>query len=95
MEPLTYTVEEVAAMPARGGTPPVRNAPSDPERTATMERVLVTAEEVAEALHIGRTRVYDLIAAGEITSVKIGHLRRIPVGAVRDYAARLVAEVTV
>ena len=56
-----------------------------------MERILLTAEEVAEALHIGRTRVFALIAAKEITSVKIGNLRRIPVDAVREYAARLVA----
>jgi excisionase family DNA binding protein len=55
-----------------------------------MERLLLTAEEVAEALHIGRTRVYALIAAKEITSVKIGNLRRVPVDAVREYAARLV-----
>ena len=55
-----------------------------------MERLLLTAEEVAEALHIGRTRVYALIASKELTSVKIGNLRRIPVDAVRDYAARLV-----
>ncbi len=60
-----------------------------------MERLLLTAEEVAEALHIGRTRVYELLAAGEITSVKIGHLRRIPVDAVREYAVRLVEEVAV
>ncbi len=57
---------------------------------AEMERLLLTAEEVAESIHIGRTRVYALIAAKEITSVKIGGLRRIPVDAVREYAARLV-----
>jgi excisionase family DNA binding protein len=57
-----------------------------------MERLLLTAEEVAEALHVGRTRVYELLATGEIVSVKIGHLRRIPVAAVRDYAARLAEE---
>jgi excisionase family DNA binding protein len=57
---------------------------------AAMERLLLTVEEVAEALHIGRTRVFALIAAKEITSVKIGNLRRIPVDAVREYAARLV-----
>lgn len=55
-----------------------------------MERLLLTAEEVAEALHIGRSRVYLLIASKELTSVKIGSLRRIPVDAVREYAARLV-----
>lgn len=55
-----------------------------------MERLLLTAEEVAEALHIGRSRVYTLIASKELTSVKIGSLRRIPVDAVREYAAGLV-----
>lgn len=55
-----------------------------------MERLFLTAEEVAEALHIGRTRVYALIAAKEITSVKIDGLRRIPVNAVREYADPLV-----
>ena len=58
--------------------------------SAPVERVLLTAEEVAEALHIGRTRVFALIAAKEITSVKIGNLRRVPVDAVREYAARLI-----
>ncbi len=58
-----------------------------------MERQLLTAEEVAETLHIGRTRVYELLYAGEIRSVKIGRLRRVPVDAVRDYIAALVEEV--
>lgn len=60
---------------------------------SAMERVFLTAEEAAEALRVGRSRVYELLAAGEITSVKIGRLRRIPVDAVREYAERLVAEV--
>lgn len=55
-----------------------------------VERLFLTVEEVAESLHIGRTRVFSLIAAKEITSVKIGNLRRVPVDAVREYAARLV-----
>ncbi len=58
-----------------------------------MERLFLTAEETAEVLRVGRSRVYELLAAGEITSVKIGRLRRIPVDAVREYAERLVAEV--
>ena len=57
-----------------------------------MERVLLTVCEVAEALHIGRSKVFDLIIGGEIESVKIGKLRRVPVSAVHEYAARLVRE---
>ncbi len=57
---------------------------------APVERLLLTVEEVAEALHVGRTRVFALIAAKEIASVKIGNLRRVPVDAVREYTVRLV-----
>jgi excisionase family DNA binding protein len=55
-----------------------------------MERVLLTAEEVADALAIGRCTVYDLIRTGQLQSFKIGKLRRVPVDAVRDYARRMV-----
>ena len=42
-----------------------------------MERVLLTPEEVAEALHVERCTVYDLIRT-DAPSFKIGKLRRIP-----------------
>jgi excisionase family DNA binding protein len=57
-----------------------------------MERVLLTAEEVAEALRIGRCTVYDLIRSGQLRSFKIGKLRRIPVEAVHEYARRMLDE---
>jgi len=37
-----------------------------------MERVLLTAEEVAESLGVGRCKVYDLLRSGELASIKIG-----------------------
>ena len=42
-------------------------------------RLLVTPVEAATALGISRTRVYELMAAGQLRSVKIGRSRRIPV----------------
>jgi excisionase family DNA binding protein len=48
-------------------------------------------EEAAEVLAIGRTAVFGLIRAGELRSVKIGKLRRIPADALDDYVARLTA----
>jgi excisionase family DNA binding protein len=51
-----------------------------------MERILLTPMEAADALHIGRTKVYDMIRNGELASIKIGKLRRVPVDAVREYA---------
>ena len=57
-----------------------------------MERVVLAPEEVAEALHVGRAKVYDLIRNGDLVSVKIGRLRRVHAEAVRDYARRLIEE---
>ena len=50
-----------------------------------MERLLLTAEETADMLGIGRTKVYELMRLGLIESVKIHGCRRIPTEAVRDY----------
>lgn len=55
-------------------------------------RVLLTVEEAAEQLHIGKTKVYALVKTGEIESVLIGRLRRIHIDAINSYAARLIAE---
>lgn len=57
-----------------------------------MDPVLLTPEEVGRALHLGRTKVFELIITGQIESVKIGKCRRIPVDAVHAFAARLRAE---
>ncbi|WP_309110196.1 helix-turn-helix domain-containing protein [Actinosynnema sp. CA-248983] len=57
-----------------------------------MNDELYRVEEVARALRIGRTKVFDLIRAGELTSVKIGGSRRIPVSSVREYLSRLIGE---
>lgn len=57
-----------------------------------MDRVFLTAEEVAEALSIGRAKVYDLIRNGDLVSVKIGRLRRVHADAVHAYALRLIEE---
>jgi excisionase family DNA binding protein len=57
-----------------------------------MERLLLTPEETAEMLGIGRTKVYELMRLGLIESVKIHGCRRIPTKAVHDYVERLRRE---
>ncbi|MEU8631392.1 helix-turn-helix domain-containing protein [Amycolatopsis sp. NPDC048633] len=54
-------------------------------------RTLLTVEAAAEQLSIGRTTMYALIKAGEITTVRIGHLRRIPAAALAAYVDQLTA----
>ena len=57
-----------------------------------MDRVLLTPEEVAEALHVGRCTVYDLLRTHQLRSFKIGKLRRVPVDAVHNYVRRMAEE---
>ena len=52
-----------------------------------MDRILVTPQEAADALGIGRTKVYELIRSGRLSSVKIGVLRRIPTSALHEFVA--------
>ncbi|TWD78958.1 excisionase family DNA binding protein [Kribbella amoyensis] len=52
-------------------------------------QIFLTVEEAAKALRIGRTRLFDLIAKGEIKSVLIGRSRRVSVEALRQYAKKL------
>jgi excisionase family DNA binding protein len=57
--------------------------PADPSA------VLLTVEEAARQLRIGRTTCFQLVLAGEIESVTVGRLRRVPPEALRAYVARL------
>lgn len=50
-----------------------------------MNALVVKPEEAAEALKISRTRVYELMAGGQLRSVKIGRNRRIPVDALTEF----------
>jgi excisionase family DNA binding protein len=58
---------------------------------AMPNRVLLTIEEAAEQLGVGRTLMCKLIKTGDVESVQIGRLRRIHIDAVNEYAARLFA----
>lgn len=52
-------------------------------------RIVLTVEEAADRLGIGRTLMYALVAAGEVESVRIGRLRRIPTDALDSYVSML------
>jgi excisionase family DNA binding protein len=53
--------------------------------------VLLTVEEAARRLRIGRTLCFRLIGTGELESVPIGRLRRVPAAAIPEYVNRLRA----
>jgi excisionase family DNA binding protein len=50
--------------------------------------LLLDVREVGEALGCGKTYVYELIARGELPTVKLGRLTRIPAFALADFVGR-------
>jgi excisionase family DNA binding protein len=51
--------------------------------------LLLTVEAAALRLGIGRTAMYALVKSGDVESIRIGHLRRIPVDALHTFIASL------
>jgi excisionase family DNA binding protein len=51
--------------------------------------MLLTVEEAADRLGIGRSTMYQLIAAGLVDTVRVGRLRRVEPEALAAYVARL------
>jgi excisionase family DNA binding protein len=52
------------------------------------EALLVNVREAAKMLGIGRSKLYELIAAGEIASIRIGAVRRVVVADLTAYIER-------
>jgi excisionase family DNA binding protein len=55
-------------------------------------RVMLTPEQAAAALCVGRTTIFALMKSGELRSLLIGRLRRIPLDEVEAYVSRLKTE---
>ncbi len=51
-----------------------------------MEKLFAKPAEAADALGIGRSKTYALIASGVLPSVRIGKSIRVPIAALRQWA---------
>lgn len=54
--------------------------------------LLLTPEQAAGRLGVRRTKIYELIRSGDLESVKVGRLRRVPADALTDYVESLRKE---
>ena len=88
----------VALVPARAEPERAARHPLMPLPHPTMGRtdmapeptpLVLTIEQAAQRLGIGRTLMYALVTSGEIESVTIGRLRRIPAECLTEYVDRL------
>jgi excisionase family DNA binding protein len=58
---------------------------------APASKLLLKVEEAAHLLSLSRKTIYDLMGRGELTSLKIGGSRRIPLTALHTFIGRLEA----
>jgi excisionase family DNA binding protein len=56
-----------------------------------MERLLLTPEEAADALSLGRTTIFELMKDGRLPSIKVGRARRILADDLHAFVRRLPA----
>jgi excisionase family DNA binding protein len=66
-----------------------------PVENRDVARLLLTVPEAARALAISQSKVYELLAAGVLASVRIDGSRRIPVSALDSYVSALLARESV
>lgn len=53
--------------------------------------LLLTVEETAALLRLGRTQTYELVMRGKIQSVKIGRRRLVVRDSLQDFVSQLLA----
>ena len=56
------------------------------------DKLLLTVEEAAQRLNIGRSHAYIYVMRGELPSVKLGRARRVPAVELEGFVERLRAE---
>lgn len=61
------------------------------EITAEM-KLLVTVEEAAAMLSLGRTLAWKLVRKNELRSIKVGNTRRVVVSSLHEWVGRQLAE---
>jgi excisionase family DNA binding protein len=65
--------------------------PLDSGGKSTVDPTLLTVRQAAQVLGIGRSTLYELIAAGVLETVAIGRARRVPHEALVAFVAALRA----
>ena len=55
-------------------------------------QLLISVDESAQSLGIGRSQMYEIVMAGQVESVKIGKRRLVIAASLEPYIERLKAE---
>jgi excisionase family DNA binding protein len=61
------------------------DAPQPAQHDETPLPLLLTVEQAARRLNIGRSTLYELLQSGRLKSVTVGRLRRVPTWALSEF----------
>jgi excisionase family DNA binding protein len=89
IEPLFGTYAPEALSSKEGGNPNLRN---EGDIVNTDTHLLLSVEEAADVLGLGRTRAYELVMARKIQSVKVGRRRLVVRSSLLDFVQTLLSE---
>ena len=56
------------------------------------EQLLLTPEEAFEVIRVKRAKGFQMLMSGELPSIRIGRLRRIPLAALREWVHQRVED---
>jgi len=78
-------------IPRPSDPPPATEGAPEPDAAPRLAALLLPIPEVAAALGIGRTKIYELIATGQLEAVHIGRSCRVPADSLDIFVERLRA----
>lgn len=59
-----------------------------------VQPLLLTVEEASKLLGVSRSKMYEMVATGEVRSIKIGRMRRVPRKILDEYVEEKINEAT-
>lgn len=59
-----------------------------------VDKLLLRPIEAADAIGVGRSKIYELLASGALPSIRIGGSIRVPVDKLREWIDRQLTEPT-
>jgi excisionase family DNA binding protein len=94
LAPRSRSINPPTAQEVQPMTPPPQpfGASRDPDSGLPVVPLLLTVNQAAELLGMGRSTIYELIDSDELKSVKRGASRRVPLKAIHEYIEHLLTE---
>jgi excisionase family DNA binding protein len=80
---------DIAAIPHQATAPNNDDDRDWSERDGTAPHLLLTVEQAARRLNVGRSTLYSLLQTGRLESVTVGRLRRVPAEALSEFVQSL------